>query len=150
MYFVILALVGYQFEKCKVVFSVVILSSVFSNSSMSLDTRTSTWPNLCLFTSLVKPNYVNTPPIFMRFSATKTIKQYLSDHRTNMFLQIFPLENFIKKNHYFRRSGRTRKDMLQKTAPRTTDWLLGFTSLPPFWFFRLQQVALWLDFTLAN
>ena len=39
---------------------------------------------------------------------TKTIKQYLSDPRTNISLKIFPLENFVKKKHCFRRSG-TRK-----------------------------------------
>ena len=35
----------------------------------------------------------------------------------------------------------------QHPEPRS-DWLLGFTSLPPFWFFRLLQVPLW--FGLLN
>ena len=72
-------------------------------SSVLLDTWSR--PILCLFTSLDKPNSVKTPPNFVRFAATETLKQYLSNHRTDIPPKIFPLENFVKNAHYFRWSG---------------------------------------------
>ena len=44
------------------------------------------------------PNYVKTPPMFMRFAATETVKQYLSVLRTNISLKVFALENCVQKH----------------------------------------------------
>ena len=41
-------------------------------------------------------NYVKTPPIF---AATETLKQFLSNPRTNIPPKVFPLENFVKKHN---------------------------------------------------
>ena len=48
--------------------------------------------------SLDKPNSLKTPPNFMRFAATETLKQYLSNPRTGIPSKVFMLENFVKKN----------------------------------------------------
>ena len=47
-------------------------------------------------------NYVKTPPIF---AATETLKQFLSNPRTNIPPKVFPLENFVKTKQYFGQSG---------------------------------------------